>query len=56
MRRKSCHTNFNALNRLSNTLTRIEERMPNLIASAAPLDDFDNKLSKDQIAIPLHKN
>jgi len=46
---------FNGLNRLSNALTRIEERLSNLIASAAALVDCNNKLH-DQIIIPSHKN
>jgi hypothetical protein len=45
---------FNGLNRLSNALTRIEERLSNLIASAAPLVDCNNKFH-DQIIVPSHK-
>jgi len=42
---------FDGLNRLSNALTRIEERLSNLIASAAPLVDCNNKFH-DQIIVP----
>jgi len=42
---------FDGLNRLSNVLTRIEERLSNLIASAAPLVDCNNKFH-DQIIVP----
>lgn len=45
---------FNGLNSLSNALTRIEERLSNLIGSAAPLVDCNNKYH-DQIIVPSHK-
>jgi hypothetical protein len=47
---------FNGINRLSNALTRIEERLSNLIASAAPLVDCKNNKFHDQIIVPSHKN
>jgi hypothetical protein len=57
MRRKSFHTDYDGINRLSNALTRIKEGLSNLIASAAPLDDCNNnKLHGDQIIIPSYKN
>ena len=47
---------FNGINRLSNALTRIEERLSNLIASAAPFAAAHNNKSHDQIIITSHKN
>jgi hypothetical protein len=46
---------FNGINRLSNALTRIEERLCNIIKSAAPLENNNSKLY-DQIIVPSHKN
>ena len=48
---------FNGINRLSNALTRIEERLCNLIVSATPLADCNNnKFYEDQIIISSYKN
>ena len=56
MRRKSFHTDYDGINRLSNALTRIKEGLSNLIASAAPLADCNNNKFNDRITIPSHKN